>query len=121
MNNLIIILWIANISFDTLGQIAFKYAATKPTTAPNKSILSYWYGLCRQPWLWVGIASYLIEFLLWLAFLTLVPLSEGILLGSVNIIAIMIVGRILFNEKLTPMRVVGILCVTAGVAVVGVG
>ena len=47
------------------------------------------------------------------------PLSAGVLLGSINIVALMIAGRILFREKLTPLRVTGMLLVTAGVAVVG--
>jgi drug/metabolite transporter (DMT)-like permease len=56
----------------------------------------------------------------WIAFLSLVPLSEGVLLGSINIVAIMIAGRFLFSEKLTRLRVTGILLVTLGVAIVGV-
>ena len=43
------------------------------------------------------------------------------LLGSVNIIAIMIAGRFLFGEALTRLRVAGILLVAFGVAVVGIG
>lgn len=117
MDTLVIVLWIANVAFDTLGQIAFKYAALAPQ--PNTTMIQYWSSLSRQPWLWVGIASYIFEFLLWLAFLTLVPLSQGVLLASFNIITIMIVGRILFNEKLTPMRVTGILLITFGVVIVG--
>ncbi len=117
MSALVIVLWIANVSFDTLGQIAFKYAAVAPQK--NINLTQYWYSLFRQPWLWVGIASYVIEFLLWLAFLTLVPLSQGVLLASFNIITIMIVGRILFNEKLTYLRVAGIFLITSGVIVVG--
>src|SRR5256885_2774761 len=54
-----------------------------------------------------------------LAFLSLVPLSEGVLLGSINIVAIMIAGRLLFAEKLAPMRVAGIVLVSIGVAIVG--
>ena len=73
----------------------------------------------KRPALWLGIFAYVAEFLLWLAFLTLVPLSEGILLGSINIIVIMILGRFFFNEKLTPMRVIGIGLVALGVAIVG--
>ena len=46
-------------------------------------------------------------------------LSDGVLLGSINIVAIMIAGRILFNEKLAPLRVAGIVLVSIGVAVVG--
>lgn len=116
MSSLIAFLWIANVCFDTLGQTAFKYAASAPD---NSDGIHYWINLFKRPWLWIGISAYLFEFLLWLAFLTLVPLSEGILLGSVNIIAVMIVGRFLFKEKLTPLRLAGILLVTAGVAIVG--
>jgi multidrug transporter EmrE-like cation transporter len=51
----------------------------------------------------------------------LVPLSEGVLLGSINIVAVMIAGRLLFAEKLSPLRTFGILLIAAGVAVVGIG
>jgi drug/metabolite transporter (DMT)-like permease len=71
--------------------------------------------------LWLGIGSYVVEFLVWIAFLSLIPLSEGVLLGSINIVAIMLAGRFLFGEKLTQLRVAGILLVTLGVAIVGVG
>jgi drug/metabolite transporter (DMT)-like permease len=71
--------------------------------------------------MWLGILAYTVEFLLWIAFLSLVDLSEGVLLGSINIVAIMVAGRFLFREKQTPMRVGGILLVTAGVAIVGLG
>ena len=77
--------------------------------------------MLSRPWLWLGIACYVLEFVAWIAFLSLVPLSKGVLLGSINIVALMIAGRILFREKLTPRRVTGMLLVTAGVAVVGAG
>lgn len=116
MSSLVIILWIANVCFDTLGQIAFKYSATAPN---NRDGWYYWVDVFSNYWLWIGIFSYVAEFLLWLAFLTLVELSQGILLGSVNIIAVMIVGRILFNEKLTPYRIIGMIFITSGVILVG--
>ena len=116
MNTLIIFTWLGNVILDTLGQLAFKRAATVSKEGEG---WYYWINLFSNGWLWVGIGSYVGEFLLWLAFLTLVPLSEGILLGSVNIIAVMVVGRILFKEKLTPLRLTGILLVASGVAVVG--
>ena len=75
--------------------------------------------LLARPWLWVGLACYVAEFLVWLAFLSLVPLSDGVLLGSINIVAIMILGRVLLREKLKPMRVAGIVLVSIGVAIVG--
>lgn len=109
-------LWLANIVLDTGGQLAFKAAAHVADREPGGS---YWQQLARARWLWVGIGCYVVEFLVWLAFLSLVPLSEGVLLGSINIVAIMLAGRVFFREALTPLRVAGILLVSVGVALVG--
>jgi drug/metabolite transporter (DMT)-like permease len=111
-------LWLLNVTLDTGGQLAFKAAAGDPNAGDG---MARWRYMAARPWIWIGIVAYVAEFLLWIAFLSLIDLSEGVLLGSINIVVIMIAGRILFREKLTPMRVAGILLVTAGVAVVGLG
>ncbi len=116
MTPLVAVLWVLNVLVDSAGQLAFKAAAGDPRAGDG---LARWRFMAARPWLWVGIACYVAEFLVWLAFLSLVPLSEGVLLGSINIVAIMIAGRILFKEKLSPMRVTGIVLVSIGVAVVG--
>jgi drug/metabolite transporter (DMT)-like permease len=109
-------LWLLNIVLDTCGQLAFKAAAGNPEAGDG---LARWKYMAARPWLWIGVACYVVEFLVWIAFLSLLPLSEGVLLGSINIVAIMVAGRFLFGEKLTRMRVAGILLVTLGVAIVG--
>ena len=43
------------------------------------------------------------------------------MLGSFNIVVIMLAGRMFFKEKLTRWRVTGISLITLGVAIVGVG
>ena len=110
------LLWLLNVITDSGGQLAFKAAAAVPSHSQG---LARWRAMAARPWLWAGVACYAAEFLLWLAFLSLVPLSTGVLLGSINIVVIMVAGRVLFNEPLSPMRVLGILLVSAGVAVVG--
>ncbi len=109
-------LWLLNIVLDTGGQLAFKAAAGNPQAGDG---LARWKHMASRPWLWIGVGCYVIEFLVWIAFLSLLPLSEGVLLGSINIVAIMVAGRFLFGEKLTRLRVAGILLVTLGVAIVG--
>jgi len=109
-------LWLLNLIFDSAGQLAFKAAATDARAGVG---MRRWRWMAQRPWLWVGVACYGAEFLLWLAFLSLVPLSEGVLLGSINIVAIMIAGRLLFGERLSQLRVAGILLISAGVALVG--
>ncbi len=113
---LVATLWMLNILVDTGGQLAFKAAAGDPTAGDG---LARWKHMAARPWLWLGIGCYVIEFVVWIAFLSLIPLSEGVLLGSINIVAIMIAGRFLFGEKLTRLRVTGIALVTLGVAIVG--
>ncbi len=112
------VLWIANVLLDTGGQLAFKAAAGDPRAGEG---LARWRYMAARPWLWLGVSCYVLEFLVWIAFLSLVPLSEGVLLGSINIVAIMLAGRFLFGEKLTRLRVAGIVLVSLGVAIVGVG
>src|SRR5438445_6359720 len=101
MSSTTIVLWLLNIVLDATGQLTFKAAAVDPHSSDG---LAHWVHMGRRPWIWIGIACYAVEFVLWIAFLSLVPLSVGVLLGSINIVAIMIAGRVFFAEKLTPMR-----------------
>lgn len=116
--SLTLLLWLLNLTVDTGGQLSFKTAATEDTT---RSGLDRWKYMASRPWLWIGIVCYILEFFVWMAFLSQVELSVGVMLGSFNIVAIMLAGRVLFNEKLTPWRVAGILLITCGVIVVGLG
>ena len=118
ISSLVAGLWLLNIVLDTGGQLAFKAAAGDRAAGDG---LARWKHMASRPWLWLGIGSYVLEFLVWIAFLSLVPLSEGVLLGSINIVAIMLAGRLLFGEQLTRLRVIGIVLVSLGVAIVGAG
>lgn len=113
---LVALLWALNVVVDTAGQLAFKAAAHD---AHESDGLQRWRHMASRPWLWLGIGCYIAEFLVWLAFLSLVPLSEGVLLGSINIVVVMLAGRLLFGERLSRMRTAGILLIATGVALVG--
>ena len=118
MSATVFMLWLANIVLDTFGQVSFKAAAAGQDLGIG---LARWKAMARRPWIWAGVGCYVGEFVVWLAFLSLVDLSEGVLLGSINIVAVMVAGRLLFGERLTGLRVAGILLVSLGVAVVGAG
>lgn len=116
MPALAIVLWVLNGLFDTAGQLCLKAAAVDPGAGDS---VARWRWMVRRPWLWIGVGCFVVEFVLWLAFLSLVPLSKGVLLGSINIVVIMIVGRLVFAERLSRLRLVGILMISAGVTLVG--
>lgn len=111
-------IWLLTVALDTVGQLAFKAAASDPRAGHG---MARWRHMARRPWLWLGMGCYVFEFLAWTAFLSLVPLGQGVLLGSINIAVITLAGRLLFKERLLPMHVLGIGLVSLGVAVVGLG
>jgi drug/metabolite transporter (DMT)-like permease len=113
---LVLVIWILNTVLDSGGQLAFKAAAIEPG---ELSGLARWRHMLARPWLWVGIACFIGEFVVWLAFLSLVPLAEGVLLGMFSIVAVMIGGRIWFYEHFTRPRLIGIGLIILGVAIVG--
>lgn len=117
MTQLTLLLWLCNVVVDSLGQLAFKAAASG---SAHYDGLQQWRYMASRPWIWVGMACYVVEFVLWLAFLTLVPLSIGMLLGSTSIVVIMLAGRIWFKETLTRWRLIGMLLISLGVAITGI-
>jgi len=77
--------------------------------------------LIAQPRLWVAIGSFIALFFAWIGFISLVPLSQGIMAGSITIAGVMIGGRIFFGESITPSRALSIGLIAAGVLLVGLG
>ncbi|OTG67645.1 EamA family transporter [Acinetobacter silvestris] len=118
MSPIVIGIWLLTICIDTFGQLAFKAAASENTEHDG---WAHWRKMASRPWLWLGICCYIFEFVVWLAFLSLVPLSDGVMLGSINIVVIMLAGRLFFKEKLTKNRLIGVVLITLGVTIVGIG
>jgi drug/metabolite transporter (DMT)-like permease len=117
MTSLALLLWLVNMAMDTFGHLSFKIAASQGGAL---STGAYWRQLLKRPWLWAGISCYVGEFFVWVAFLSQVPLGAGVMLGSFNIVLLMIAGRLLFKEMFTPWRILGITLITLGVILVGI-
>ena len=115
MSNFAILVWLLNIVVDTVGHMAFKSAAI----TEHESEWHRWKKMLYSIPLWIGIACFCLEFVVWLVLLSLLPLSLCVSLGAINMVAIMIAGRMLFRELLDPMRVLGMLFIALGVALVG--
>jgi drug/metabolite transporter (DMT)-like permease len=116
MNHTATILWLLCLACETVGQLVFKKAALN-TVKTNS--LADWQVMLSNFWIWIGIGCYAIEFLLYMAFLSLVPLAQGVLLSSLSIMTIMIGGRIFFGERLSPKRIMAGMLITIGVSLVG--
>ena len=66
---LVVTLWVLNVLVDSGGQLAFKAAASGPAPAGG---MARWRAMASRPWLWLGVACYVAEFVMWLAFLSVV-------------------------------------------------
>ena len=49
----------------------------------------------------------------------IIPLSQAVLVGSINIVVVMLAGRLLFGERLDGLRIAGMSLIAAGVALAG--
>jgi len=116
MSSLAVFIWIVNIVCDTIGHIALKYAAI----LDHETELGRWKAMLTSLPLWIGVVCFCLEFLVWLAFLSVLSLSQGVLLGAINMVAIVIAGKLLFKERLDRMRVIGVGLISLGVALVGI-
>ncbi|MCL2161574.1 MAG: hypothetical protein FWH56_11085 [Betaproteobacteria bacterium] len=114
----IVLLWILVLTTDTCGQLAFKAAAVENKEARGRE---YWRRMLRRPWIFLGFAAYIAEFILVLAFFSTVALSEGVLLGMASTVTVIVGGRLWFKERLTRPRIIGVSMILVGVALVGLG
>ena len=109
-------LWLFNTCCDVVGQMAFKKAAVGAGDLEGRA---RWLKMLKDCFLWAGISAYVAEVASWIALLSLIPLSVAVMIGSVNIFAVMLCGRVLFKETLSPRRLVAILLISTGVGLVG--
>jgi drug/metabolite transporter (DMT)-like permease len=116
MSALATFFWVLDLLFDTTGHLALKHATRRAVPASG---LIFWRSVLSQPFLWLGIGAFAAEFLAWLSFLSLVPLSKGVLVACVNILVVMIGGRVFFRERVTGARAAAGMLIGMGVALVG--
>ena len=103
---------------ETISNLSLKAAAMR---AQEMDGVNHTLAMLRQPFLWLGIAMFVLLFLAWLAFIARVPLAQGIMLGAITIAGVMIGGRLFFAERITRPRAIAVGLIATGVALVGWG
>jgi drug/metabolite transporter (DMT)-like permease len=116
MSKLAVCVWVASVLLDSIGRLALKSAAV---SSPIDSEWQRWKRMLRSPPLWAGIVCFCLEFIVWLALVSLIPLSQAILIGSINIVVVALAGRVIFRERLDAARISGIALIAIGVALAG--
>lgn len=118
MTTEIIVLLAISIVCDVVGQIAFKIGADRLPAAETIGVPAFCLRLLGEPWLMAGIATYVIEFVVWVRVLALVPLGIAFSLASLNILGIALASHFFLGEAITRKQWMGAILITAGVAIV---
>jgi len=103
---------------NTAGQLLFKAASLR---ASRPGWAGHWQALAFDPLLWLALLIYVFEFFMWLAFLSVVPLWQGVMVACVDILLVMVGGRVFFGERITSARMLAISLIAVGVVLVGGG
>src|SRR5262249_10220638 len=110
------VLWLFNLLFNTTGHLLLKAASVR---AGSGSGWQHWGRVARQSVLWLALLAFVGEFLVWMAFLSQMPLSVAVMMNCFNIISVLLGGHWLFAEAITRPRVAAIVLIVGGVALVG--
>lgn len=103
---------------DTGSHLLLKSASVRAAGAQRRPFVV---ALLREPLMWLAAVMFVVLFFSWLGFLSLVPLSQGVMAGSITIAGVMVGGRLFFNEAITPARAASAGLIGAGVLLVGLG
>ncbi len=107
---------LASVAAAFFGQISFKYGANALAGLPlGPAFLA---GLAANPHVWAGFACFALSAVTWLLVLAKVELSFAFPLLSLNFVFTAGYSWLAFGERLAWNRIVGILCVVAGVLVI---
>lgn len=108
---------------ETLTQFCFKKTALPHAElAVNGATDAFVFvkAVIPSPFLWVGLLSVLLTFIIWSTILSKIDLSVAVPVASFSYIAIPIASIVLLHETIGPLRWSGILLILAGVILVSV-
>ena len=102
------------------GQLCLRVGARAQPSFGLAQLFEIWTvaRLATSPWILVGLASWVVATLLWLVVLQHHPLTLAHPLLALNFVVVPLAAWALLHEPLPPLRVVGLLLITAGVALI---
>jgi undecaprenyl phosphate-alpha-L-ara4N flippase subunit ArnE len=117
LNSFLLIM--TGVSFEVLGQVAFKRGAVDVARSTGaRGVLRYWRALALNRWMHLGLILQIVALLIWIAALIAVPLSIAFPLASLSYCGAAICGRFCLGEKLGLRSVGAIALITIGAALV---
>jgi drug/metabolite transporter (DMT)-like permease len=117
----VVLLLAFSIVLDVIGQLCFKLGVDRlPQLDGGFSLRAFWGQVFNAPLLWAGVGAYVIEFFVWLEALSRAPLSLLFPLAALAYCLVVLAGRVVLKERVSPRRWLGTLVITLGVMLVAI-
>jgi len=99
--------------FDTWTQVSFKLAAND--VGEFVLTLDYLSAVTHEPWIYGSVAGYLGAFVTWMTLLKRAPVGPAFAASHLEIVTVLILSTLLFDEHLAPLQIAGCLCIVVGI------
>ena len=110
------------IAFTVVGQVLIKWQATQagslPSSWPDRA--TFFFQLMLNPWIIIGLLSAVIAAFAWILAMTRLPINVAYPIMSLTYPLVFCLGWLLFGESLSQWRIIGMLFILVGVAVIGI-
>lgn len=116
------LLFIVAVLLDTLGTTLFKHGTNQlidSTKMGWQGHLDNILGALKRKEITAGVVVYIIEYIVWIGFLSTTPLSIAYPLSSITIVLILLASRFFIGEKVGKNRWLGGLLIITGMCLVG--
>lgn len=116
------ILFIIAVSLDTLGTVLFKHGTNKLLESKKhgwRGHIENILGALKRKEIALGVLIYIIEYIIWIGFLSTMPLSTAYPLSSVTIVLILLASKLFLGERIGRNRSLGAVLIISGMFLVG--
>jgi drug/metabolite transporter (DMT)-like permease len=114
---LMFLLLLGSVICDVSGQVSFKLGMSGDDVVGDGAF-GFFRRLASSPWIGVGIAVYVLEFVLWFAALSLAPLSLAFAFAALSYCGVVLASRTILKEHVSGRQWCATCTIAVGVALV---
>lgn len=105
--------------FDTWTQVSFKMASA---SAGEFTMTTAWLKAASStPWILGAMVGYLGAFVTWMTLLKHAPVGPAFAASHLEVVTVLVICRLFFDERLSHAQIVGAVCIVAGIVFLSLG